>query len=506
MKRSISMGMFQLLRRILLVGCLCWLPSTPLFAQGSGAAGRTSLDFQLTLLRPQIVSFHGQQPPYEWSAVYAGTNPTPEDNTQIFLRDSSVCGVGTAGSASFNDDVAGSYEYDGNGNLTTAVYRMNDGAGNFELFSKKIFSYTNQEVSYLYQRWDENSVSWKNDYEEISTFDTEGRQTEFTIREVDMNGSWNNLFRETRSYDQDNRLSEVRSAEWNGTAWNDTMLKEISYNALGLYTTIIDFSSNGSGWDTLSRESAQYEQFGLQWSNYLLEVMTLDGLQPSIRESYFHNQDGDWTGMTRESWNLFTSSWENDSREQYEYTSKGFWTAWTKQTFDGAVWENEARQEAVNNGTTRDEVMKTWNAGTQSWEDEVRMTVELNQNTYIVRETGNQIWDQASNDWINSNQTRQCRYFWTTDQVNSLTPTFPQMNCHLENPYRAYSPIDCEAMTPGREYTIRLIDIQGRTVYQQMVEGGRQISVDRTVPQGVYVLTISEDNRLQYSRKVLFNN
>lgn len=506
MKRSYSPGVFRPFRQLFVVGCLCFLATPQLVAQGSGAAGRTSLDFQLNLLRPEVVSFHGQQPPYDWAAVYVGTNPAPADNSQIFLKDSSVCGIGSAGSTSFNDDVSGSYEYDGVGNLVSAVYRMNDGNGNFELFSKKVFSYANQEVSYLYQLWDDNSSSWKNDYEEISTFDTEGNQTEFKIREANINGNWENLFRETRAYNSESRLSEVRSAEWTGTAWNDTMLKEISYNALGLYTTIIDFSSNGSGWDTLSRESAQYEQFGLQWSGYLLEVMTLDGLQPSIRESYFHNQDGDWTGMTRESWNLFTSSWENDSREQYEYTPKGFWTAWTKQTFDGAMWENDARQESVNNGATREEVMKIWNNGTQSWEDQARMTIDLDQDNYIVSETGNQTWDQSSNGWTNSNETKQCRYFWTTDQVNSLTPEFPQMNCHLENPYRAYSPIDCEAMTPGKEYTIRLIDIQGRTIYQQMIEGGRQVSVDRTVPQGAYVLTISEDNRLQYSRKVLFNN
>lgn len=494
------------IRQLLLVGCLIGLTTTTGHSQGSGAAGRTFLDFQLNLLRPEIVSFHGQQPPYEWAAVYTGVNPAPENSAEVFLQDSSVCGIGLPGGTLFNDDVAGKYEYDGAGNLVSAIYRMNDGNGNFDLFSKKTFTYSNQEVSYRYQLWDETSASWKDDYEEVSTFDTDGRQLEFVIKETDMGGNWVNLFRESRFYDPNSRLSEVRSAKWEGTAWKDTALKEISYNALGVYTTIYDFAWNGASWDTVSRQSAQYEQFGLQWVGYLMEVMTPSGFQPSIQETYTYNQDNDWIAMTREVWNSASSVWENDSREQYQYTPKGFWIAWTKQTFDGSLWQNDSRQEAVNNGSIREEVMKTWNNGSQAWEDQYRMTVGLDQNNYITSETGNQDWNQASSAWENNADTKQCRYFWKTDQVNSLTPAFPQMNCHLENPYRAYSPIECDAMTPGKDYTIRLIDVQGRTAYQQVMDGGRQVSVDRTVPQGIYTLTISEDNRLQYSRKILFNN
>lgn len=506
MKHVHIQGKFLAFRQFLLAGCLILLTFPELSAQGSGAAGRSSLDFQLNLLRPEIVSFHGQQPPYEWAAAYIGVNPAPENSEEVFLQDSSVCGIGLPGGTSFNDDVSGSYEYDGVGNLISAVYRLDDGNGNFELFSKKVFSYANQEVSYLYQLWDESSSSWKDDYEEISSFTPEGKQTKFVIREADMGGNWVNLFRESRSYDQDGRLSEVLAAKWAGTAWQDTALKEIAYNALGVYTVIFDMSWNGASWDTVSRQSADYEQFGLQWVGYQLEVMTPSGPEPSIRETYTYSQDNDWIGMTRETWNSATSTWENESREQYQYTPKGFWTGWTKQAFDGSEWQNDSRQEAVNNGSVREEVMKTWNNGTQVWEDQSRMTLELDQNNYVVAETGNQDWNQASSAWENNAGTKQCRYFWKTDQVNSLTPAFPQMNCHLENPYRAYSPIDCDAMMPGKDYTIRLVDIQGRTVYQQVLDGGRQISVDRTVPQGVYTLTISEDNRLQYSRKILFNN
>lgn len=505
MMRFLFVARFRTFGYLALVTCLLCCPGYQSFAQGSEAAGREFLNFQMNLLSPEIVSFHGQQPPYEWAAVYIGTNPRQLENSEVYLKDSSVCGVGIAGGTSFQDDVTGKYEYDGEGNLTSAIYRLDDGNGAFELFSKKTFSYSASEVTYLYQLWDENSSSWVDEYEETSTFDTQGNQIEFVVREVDMNGGLENLFRESRSYDQNGRLSEVFAASWDGTAWNDTARKDIAYNALGLYTDIYDFEWNGSSWDTLSHESAGYEQFGLQWTSYLLETMTSDGLMPSIRETYNHNQDGYWTSMTRESFDLANETWQNDVREQYEYTDKGYWIGWTRQIFDGSLWQNDAQQEAINGGTSREEIMSVWDANTQSWENQYRMSVSLDQNDYLTSEIGNQAWDAGTSAWVNSNETKQCRYFWKADEVSAIDPAFSQMNCHLENPYRIYSPIACDAMNPGKAYTIRLIDLQGRTAYQQVVEGGRQISVDRRVPQGVYTLTISEDNRLRYSRKILFN-
>lgn len=484
--------------------CLLALLAGPVgLAQQSDIAGRNGLTFQMNLLRTELPSYHAQQPPYEWAAVYYNTNPLPEQNGPVYLMDSSVCGEGIIGTDQFLEDAGISYQYDQTGRLTEAIFSLDDGNGVFEPYSRKTFSYANQEVSYLFQLWDKFTSSWVDDYEEKSMLDSDGNQISFLIREVNQMGTWVNLFREIRTYDGDGNITEVTFANWTGMAWQDTSKKTISYNQLGRFTDIYDLSWNGSAWDTVSHEEATYAQFGLTWTGYFYELNGPSGWEPQLRESYLYDSYGFWTGMLRERWDATAQAWEDDCREQYVYTRKGIWTGWIQETFDGANWNNSGRQQAIPGSGSREEVFQIWDSTSQAWTNASKMSIVLDQNRYISEETGLQSWDAAANEWINQAAAYRCKHFWSTSGVNSLDPSAGQFACHMANPYRAYQPISCDELNPGEPYTLRLMDMQGRTAYQQQVSGGQEISVKRSLPQGIYTLTISEDDRLRYSRKLI---
>lgn len=486
------------------LACLLVLLTGPTcFSQQSEIAGRNGLTFQMNLLRTELASFHAQQPPYEWAAVYYNTNPAAEQSGPVYLMDSSVCGAGIIGTDQFTEDAGISYQYDQAGRLVEAIYSLDGGNGVFEPYSRKVFTYANQEVSYLFQLWDANTSSWKDDYEEKSILDAEGNQTSFIIRETDNLGAWGNLFRENRTYNGDGNLIEVAFANWTGMAWEDTAKKTISYNQLGRFTDIYDFSWDGTAWDTVSHEGATYAQFGLTWTEYFFELNGPSGWVPQLRESYLYDSYGFWTGMRRERWDAMTQVWEDDCREQYVYTRKGIWTGWIQETFDGTSWNNSGRQQAIPGAGNREEILQLWDSTGQAWVNASKMSIELDQNRYISEETGLQSWDAAANEWINQASAYQCKHFWSTSGINSLDPAANQFACHMANPYRAYQPISCDDLNPGETYTLRLVNMQGRTAYQQQVSGGQEISVKRSLPQGIYTLTISEDDRLRYSRKLI---
>jgi hypothetical protein len=183
------------------------------------------------------------------------------------------------------------------------------------------------------------------------------------------------------------------------------------------------------------------------------------------------------------------------------------WTGWTQQAWQDTGWVNFRRQQYSKLGPTgRQEIMQIWDSTLQAWENGFRALAQYDSSFNLVAEAGIQAWDGNISDWGNTQETRACEHFYSPASATSLVPDLPQLNCNLSNPYRAYEPFYCESLQPGQNYDLRLLDMQGRTVYQQLIPGGAPFSIDRTLPAGVYNLSIFEDQQLQFVRKIIIQN
>ena len=485
------------------LGSLFLLMPPALLAQ-QDLAGRVDPDFRLNLLRTEIVSPYGQQPPYDWSAVYLANAFGNHSSTSSYVLDSSVCGYGVANTTQFGEEIKGYYSYASDGSVSEVLFKEEMPAGTYENFSRKLYTYSNgQRTGYLYQLWNVSMGSWEDEYEEQTLYNADGQQERFSIREIDGTGQWRNLYRESRGYDVDGNLTEILAASWDNGGWLDTAKTTIEYNDIGLYARIHALSWNGAGWDSLSRESADYGEFGMFWDTYLLEEKTQNVWEGVVREQYSYDTYGFWTGMSRQGWNSGTGSWENLLREQYAYTRKGIWTGWSQQVWQDSGWVNSIRQTYSSSNQLRQDIMQTWDSLANGWTNGFRVLAQYDGNFNLVREGGIQSWDPATTDWINTADTRQCVYTLRPVNATAIHAPLRQLDCTMMNPYRVYEPIHCESLQSGKRYELRLTDMQGRTVYQTSVPGGQKLSIDRSLPTGVYSLRISEDHQTHFLRKII---
>jgi hypothetical protein len=209
---------FQKLSRRWILSCL---PTLLIFApvwmlgQQEELAGRVMPNFKLNFLRSEGISPHGQQPPYEWSAVYVRNAFAELIGSESYVLDSSVCGMGVVNSQDFGEEIKVDYQYNGDGTLSGVLYRQEIAPGVYVDFSRKTFTYVNgQRTGYRYQKYFPGTGFWRDDYEEATTYTASGKQATFMIRETDGGGNWVNLLKETRNYDNDGNLVAVLSAKW----------------------------------------------------------------------------------------------------------------------------------------------------------------------------------------------------------------------------------------------------------------------------------------------------
>lgn len=485
---------------IAILSFLILIPAT--FAQGEEFADRQSPSFRLNLLRSGNFAPNGQTPPYFWSGVYLRNAFDPNGDLGSFRLDSSLCGVGIAGGQQFGSEFKAYYSYNMEGQISEVVFKQERPGPIYENFSRKVFSYTNGQItSYLFQKWNVASSSWQDDYEELTAYDSDGIQMSFTIREVDMSGQWTNLMKEERVLDQDGNIGEVRTAKWENNAWLDTARKEISYNDLGFFTQIYEQSWNGNAWDTLSRESAIYGSQGFSWDGYLYEEKTSNGSERVLREQYSYDNRGYWSEMLLQSWDSQANSWKDESRESYDYTRKGIWISWNRQDWVNNAWVDSYRQGFENDGGNRLDVRQSWDANSSAWVKELRTLARYDANFNLIEEAGEQIWNGSA--WENSTNSKRCQHFWSEETATSIRPKLPQFSCNMSNPYRAYSPISCDALEAGKNYAVKLSDMQGRMLVDKNIPGGSNFSINKKLPAGIYTLNIYENQEIRYARKVL---
>ena len=475
-----------------------------MFGQNGQPGDRQDPSLRLNLLRTDVVAPHGQQPRYDWSAVYLNNAFATTNTSQSFRLDSSRCGYGIPNTSQFGEEIMVYYSYDNDGLITGILFKKSTSPGVYENYSRKQFTYNNGlQTNYLYQIWDQTNMNWVDDYEEATSYDGNGRQTEFRIREADANAQWQNLFRERRNYDLDDNLTGVLSARWDNGSWQDTARKQITYNNAGFYTDIYDQSWNGTAWDTLSHEIAMYDNLGMFWEGYMYREKTVNAFQPLFREAYEYDTYGYFSGMVRQRWNKQTSEWENMIREEYAYTRQGIWTGWALQNWKDSSWINHIRQRYFPANAIRQDIMQRWDTTAMDWVNGFRSLTRFDSDNNLIREAGIQRWNIGATEWENTANSYECTHFWSPSPATGIRDQLPDLSCLLTNPYRVYTPIQCESLLPGKQYEVRVTDMQGRTVHQQIVPGGHTFSINRRLPVGIYHLSIFENQQLAHIQKLM---
>ncbi len=487
------------------------LPAWSVFAQDNSLPGQRNQVIRLNF-DPAPDLLGGAQPlPYDRMAAFlANSFQDKEPAATLFIQDSSLCSTGLDRLAEFEENFKATYAYTDEGQIAEMTFYTKINDESWQPFSRKQYTYQDQLLNrYLYQTWNTSNGSWQDRYEERMSYNNRGARTGMIARGNPTGLAWTPLNRDSLIYNNDGNLVRYSSATWENVNWTPAFRREATYNEEQQPLQTFYEQWTGSNWDTLFRESNTYDSLGFIWTGYLLEEKKeMTGtFQPVMRESYGYNLNGFWETTTRQSWNTNTMTWENSRREELKYNNRGIWTEWLRQTWavPEQEWENNRRRRFSLNTAEgiQTDITQEWNPSPPGWNNASLNLAAFDRFGHLVREAGTQTWDPATASWKNRPDTRQCFHYWSEQATTSITTAIPQVDCYYPNPYNAGRSIECPALDTGKRFQLRLTDMSGRIVYDQTIVGGQVLSIDRSLPFGLYSLTIAERGAIHYSGKII---
>ena len=470
--------------------------------------GRNTTPIRLNFIRLTNLGPNSQTPPYGWSAAYLG-NAFRELNagSEIYLQDSSVCALGIPNTKEFDDKVKVFYSYNNNAQVSEIIYQKIQAGGSYENYSRKRYSYQDgEQASYSYQLYDAMTQSWKDDYQETSTFDEEGRIIRLVSQEANAAGILENLDRADVQYDENGNPNQLLGFSWENGEWLNEFRQGTQFNDDGEYKQITLQDWIDGNWKTIARETANYDGNGSFWRDYQLEILDTDTdeLQPLMKEEYFYNDRGFWSATLLSIADSVSGELRPQIRERYNYTRRGLWISWRQQIWEDGDWVNALQQEFEGNRNTRFEVLQVFDEDSENWIGGFRNFTRFDDEGNMIVEGGSQFFNPLTNDWINLADTRKCEHSWSTFTATTANKdNIPGLDCMVLNPYRTNTPINCNGMDQGLPYDLSLIDIQGRKVLQKSVRGGSSFTIDRPLGTGIYQMSLRRNNRLQHIQKIM---
>lgn len=419
----------------------------------------------------------------------------------MFLQDSVLWETGVAGT---NDFVSSWLihlpSYNENGLLTEVVFFVRAGA-NWEHFSRKLYAYDGRKMTrYTHQVWDETSASWRDEYEEQRAYD--GDDNLITLTTLAYDASVEGLVsdkRETMTYDNRGNLLELEAASWNGTGWEPETRRRWTYNQNDLFTQSVSQVWENGDWVFASRERATYGE--LEFDLLGLQRGTWDAQaaqwRAQEREIYEIDNRGQLLSTVLQAWNATSQSWIPLKREAYTYTLSRTYEQILEENWDGG-WQPQTRRLFAQQQGQRETIRQSWENG--EWVNQTRTYTRTNADDLLVEEVRGEAWSGSS--WLNSEDTERYTYFWSEAVSTNLSSSLPSADCQLINPYRILTPIRCQGLEGGKTYQLELLDLQGRTVFQQAVRGGESFSIPRAVATGIYMLRLHDRARVVHMQKV----
>jgi hypothetical protein len=254
------------------------------------------------------------------------------------------------------DSIVGSktktvYEYDEDGNVTSAVEYMRDTVtGPWTLNLKEETSFdengrTSVDAGY---HWDDSLKQWIGDWKYEYTRDEDGRQTGWTSFEWDTDsGQWINTERYAYSYNEYGARATLDVHEW------DTVLNEW----VGVYTEQYNFDENGNV--TSSTSSWEWDPVGKKF-------------KPGFRMEFTRNDSGLVTSWIESQWNPVSGKWVNTQKGDNTYDENGNTTSnvWSNWDTISNQWVLLSKYDYTYDaeGDQTSSISAFWNADSNKWD------------------------------------------------------------------------------------------------------------------------------------------
>lgn len=396
----------------------------------------------------------------------------------------------------------------------------------------------------IMQVWNEDKQNWDNDKRFLQNFDENGRRTSLT-NQVLQDGEWQDQFERITNYNDKNLLSEEihrfynevqdkftvndrttftysdkgkllikldqKGPEDGGTTWQDEVKNKFQYTDSGqLKSSIVE------RWDA-ANERWQYsytDVYVYDVNQRLVEIQTdfkyneTGSLKGGKKTNYTYDTEGRQIGRTIAYWKNELNGWYLYSKNWYDYAASGRLTEEGSLRFDQAGKELDGHKIQYE----FDENQKKTAYRTLNWRNgDWIMTVDQK---FLYNEEGLQTqaffqqWNDQDGELL---YNRRFDRFWSYKTAeaselaedNATLRTGSSSQCSLPNPYIIGSSIYCTELEADQSYQLRVYDMSGKQLSQQLFRGSDPVSVNDDLSAGLYIFKITSPLRVVATHKVV---
>lgn len=387
--------------------------------------------------------------------------------------------------------------------------------------------------------YDPNTNKFSGGYMSLSYYYSSGMTSQIINLQLDTaSGTWINSMNQLYSYSASNKISEYLVQQWNtgSNAWVNLEKTDYSYDGSGYSTGYVNYQ-----WNTASSQWIQSTQdiFTNNTSGVIMIdlqqqwMATTSSWRNKSQVSYQYNTGNQLTQRLTQDWDTLSSIWVNYSKAQFNYYTNNFVKEYSQWEWNplNSTWMETWYSLSDSTGYQTEYYSKTLDHTTYTYIFGYRYTYsyntsnqcteydhyDLNLSTlnwditarrlYTYNADGNntiqldQNWDPGSSAWVN--------YFKIENFFSIYTGVREKPGlssvCTFANPMQKGETINCPNLSPGREYTMILLNVSGQGMLHFGYHGGEPLQLPSSLATGMYLLQILDHGQTVSSGKVIIN-
>lgn len=403
---------------------------------------------------------------------------------------------------------------------------------------REVFQYPNalEQITWM-DIWEADMNHWKNVRRGIYQHDPESRIETIIWSEWD-DGSQQLIDYTRRRYESDmqNRILRFEVHDWVSNIWQARTQMNWEYEENSqdylLFRQRVNPSTNSfekSQKDSVSfypngqlqssyRFFWQQQNPGFDWGLNDRNLFYQDSLGRTIeeisanfdaqsqawmvRKKYVNTYDSTGNRIERKLlvWESDSGQWSNNKLEFYTYNEEGKEIILVKQIWNGDLsqWQNDYKTETSYHADGKQAISEEyrWIDGAWTKHDKEEYSYNMyEERERIIYSDG----DLGNDQWI---KDRRVDFFWS-EPVLANDAHLPLLNCDFPNPISLNQPYLCEFFEAGKNYKLRLYDLQGRLKQQSQFPGHESFSLSSHLSPGLYILTFFDEFQLVFRQKII---
>ncbi len=339
-------------------------------------------------------------------------------------------------------------------------------------FTTYVYDGQNNLIEQTEQRWDTLAAGWINFTRTQNTPNLNGDFTEVLNQKWE-GGVWKNVDKIKSVFNANGYIETLTQQLWDhaGGAWKNNFRIIYATNANGQFvqTKFQLWDASGNNFYDVSRTNFTYNPQQLE-SEAVTEIFNAGAAawEKSSRTLKNYDSSGNLTEQISQLWNNVGSDWQNDRRTIQNFNAAKQVTLRTEQTWNGANWTNFFQTNNVygtNGNLTRFEVSQ---------------------------------WQTTQWALLNT-----CDFYWRFHHEILAVQEPAGVFCKIPNPYRPGTTIACDQLPAGHSFQLALFDLTGKIIRQEKFDSQNFVKIAAPLPAGLYVLTISGEQGVLFSQKLL---